>query len=65
MIAFIVLRTPENRAPVSSVTLLEAAYVGCMCMCHLHFGQNDRDLVRASALTRGGTVTEIRVSTES
>ena len=33
--------------------------------CHLHFWQNDRDLLRATAVTRGGTDTEIRVSTES
>ena len=39
-----------------------------MCLavtCHLHFWQNDRDLLRATAVTRGGTDTEIRVSTES
>ena len=31
--------------------------------CHLHFWQNDRDLVRATAVTDGGgTDTEIRVS---
>ena len=34
--------------------------------CHLHLRQNDRDLLRATAVTRGvGTDTEIRVSTES
>ena len=33
--------------------------------CHLHFWQNDQDLLRATAVTRGGTDTEIRVSTES
>ena len=26
--------------------------------CHLHFWQNDRDLLRATAVTRGGTDTE-------
>ena len=50
-----------------------------MCLfvtCHLHLWQNDRDLLRATAVTRGGGVgvgvgggggtnTEIRVSTES
>ena len=30
--------------------------------CHLHFGQNDRDFLRAAAVTRGGTDTEVRVS---
>ena len=33
--------------------------------CHLHFWQNDWDLLRATAVTLGGTDTEIRVSTES
>ena len=33
--------------------------------CHLHFWQNDRDFLRATVVTRGGTGTEIRVSTES
>ena len=33
--------------------------------CHLHFWQNDRDFLRATVVTRGGTDTEIRVSTES
>ena len=33
--------------------------------CHLHFWQKDRDLLRATVVARGGTDTEIRVSTES
>ena len=35
--------------------------------CHLHFWQNDRDLLRATAVRNngGGTDTKIRVSTES
>ena len=32
--------------------------------CHLHFWQNDQYCLRATAATRGGTDTEIRVSTE-
>jgi len=32
--------------------------------CHLHFSQNDRDLLRATAVTRGGTDTETTVSVE-
>ena len=40
-------------------------YVCLAVACHLHFWQNDRDLLRATAVTRGGTDTEIRVSTES
>ena len=31
---------------------------------HLHFRQNDRDLLRATAVTRGATDTEIRLSTD-
>ena len=31
----------------------------------MRFWQNDRGLLRATAVTRGGTDTEIRVSTES
>ena len=31
----------------------------CLCVtCHLHFWQNDRGLLRATAATRGGTDTE-------
>ena len=33
--------------------------------CHLLFWQNDRDLLRVTAVTRGGTDTKIRVSTEN
>ena len=32
--------------------------------CHLRFWQNDRGLLHATAVTRGETDTEIRVSTE-
>ena len=32
---------------------------------HLHFWQNDRDLLHSTAVTQGWTDTEIRVSTES
>ena len=51
------------------VTSCKATYVRCVCVClavacYLHFWQNDRDLLRATAVTRGGTDTEIRVSTE-
>ena len=50
------------------VTSCKATYVMCVCLavtCHLHFWQNDRDFLRATVVTRGGTDTEIRVSTES
>ena len=44
-----VLCTPYNHAPGYSVTL----YLGWICVtCHLHFWQNDRDLLRAAAVTR-------------
>ena len=33
--------------------------------CHLHLWQNDRDLLRATAVTRGWNGYEIRVSTEN
>ena len=48
--------TAYNNTPVSSVTLFEATYAGCMCVavtCHLHFWQNERDLLDATAVTRG------------
>ena len=51
-----VLCTPYSHASVYSITSFAATYVRCMCVlavtCHLHFGQNDRDLVRAFAVTR-------------
>ena len=33
--------------------------------CYLHFWQNDRDLIRATAVTRGGTDTQIKFSRRS
>ena len=52
-----VLCTPNNHAPVYSVTSFEATCVGCMlCLtvtCHPHFWRNDRDFLRATAVTRG------------
>ena len=33
--------------------------------CYLHFWHSDQDLIRATAVTRAGTDTEIRVSTNS
>ena len=65
-----VLCTPYNYAPFYSVSLFQATYVGCtdVCLvvtCHLHFWQNDRDLLHATAVTRVcGTDTEIRVCTK-
>ena len=59
-----VLCTPYSYAPVCSVTSFKAIQVVRMCFavsCHLHFWQHDRDLLRATAVTRGGTDTEIKV----
>ena len=43
-------------------TTCEATYVRCVRIlavtCHLHFWQNDQDLLRAAAVTGGGTDTE-------
>ena len=53
-----VLSTPYSHGPVYCMTLRETAYIGWMyvCLvvtCHLRFLQNDRDLLRATAVTRG------------
>ena len=49
-----VLCTPYNLAPVYSVTSFQATYVhACLASYHLHFWQNDRDFLRATAVTRG------------
>ena len=42
---------------------IRKVYACLAVTCHLHFWQNDRDFLRATAVTRGGTDTEIRVST--
>ena len=58
-------------APIYIVTLLfKPTYVGCMyslaIACHLNLWQNDRSLLRATAVTRGvGMDTEIRIRTKS
>ena len=44
---------------------IHKVYACLAVTCHLHFWQNDRDFLRATVVTRGGTDTEIRVSTES
>ena len=52
-----VLLTPYNHAPVYSVTLSKATYIGytaCLAVtCQLHFWQNDQDILHAIGLTRG------------
>ena len=63
-----------DRFPNSAWTAAESAHsdsVGskvCACFgvtCHLHFWQNDRDLLRATEITRGWNGHRIRVSTQS
>ena len=61
-----VLCTPYNHALCHFMQSHIRKVYACLAVtCHLHFWQNDRDLLRATAVTRGGTDTEIRVSTES
>ena len=63
-----VLCIPNNHAPVSSLNDFIQSYRVHVCLavtCYLHFCQNDLDLLRATAVTRGWTDTKIRVSTES
>ena len=50
------LCTPYNHTPVYSVTIrshFSRVYVCLAVTCHLHFWQNDRDLLRATTVTRG------------
>ena len=61
-----VLCTPYNHAPCHFMQSHIHNVCACLAVtCHLHLWQNDRDLLRATAVTRGGTDTEIRVSAES
>ena len=61
-----VLCTPYNHAPCHFMQSHIRKVYACLAVtCHLHFWQNDRDRLRATAVTRGGTDTEIRVNTES
>ena len=61
-----VLCTPHNHAPCHFMQSHIRKVYACLAVtCRLHLWQNDRDLLRATAVARGGTDTEIRVSTES
>ena len=61
-----VLCTPYNQTTCHFMQSHIRKVYACLAVtCHLHFWQNDRDLLRTTAVTRGGTDTEIRVSTES
>ena len=49
-----VLWTPYNRAPCHFMqSHIHKVYACLAVTCHMHFWQNDRDLLRATALTRG------------
>ena len=59
-----VLCTPYNHAPYHFMqSHIRKVYACLAATCHLHFWQNDQDLLRATAVTRGWNV--YRVSTES
>ena len=49
-----VLCTPYNHAPCHFIrSHIRKVYTCLAVTCHLHFWQNDRDLLRATAVTRG------------
>ena len=49
-----VLCTPDNHAPCHfTQSHIRKVYAYLAVTCHLHFWQNDRDLLRATAVTRG------------
>ena len=48
-----VLCTPYNPAPCHFKATYVKVYACLAVTCHLHFWQNDRDLLRATAVTRG------------
>ena len=61
-----VLCTPYNHAPCHFMQSHKRKVYACLAVtCNLHFWQNDLDLLRVATVTQVGTVTEIRVSTES
>ena len=49
-----ILCTPYNHAPCTSCKATYVTVYACLAVtCHLHFWQNDQDLLRATALTWG------------
>ena len=57
---------PGQRHSQSTPTSLGSKMCACLGVtCHLHFWQNDRGLLRATAVTRGWNGHPIRVSTQS
>ena len=52
-----VLCTPYNHAPCHFMQSHICKVYACLAVtCHLHFWQNDRDLLRATAVTRGWNI---------
>ena len=61
-----VVCTPYNHAPCHFMQSHIRKVYACLAVtCHLHFWQNDRGLLRVTAVTRGWNGYRIRVSTES
>ena len=61
-----VLCTPYNHASCHFMqSHIRKVYASLAVTCHLHIWQNDRDLLRATAVTRGWNRYRNRVSTES
>ena len=55
-----VLCTPYSHGPCHFMQSHIRKVYACLAVtCHLHFWQNDRDPVRATAVTRGWTDTEV------
>ena len=56
-----VLCTPYNHVPCHFMQSHISKVHECLAVpCHLHFWQNDQDLLHATAVHRGGTDTETR-----
>ena len=61
-----ILCTPYKHAPCHFIqSHIRKVHASLAVTCHLHFWQNDRGLLRATAVTRGWNGYRIRVSTES
>ena len=61
-----VLCTPYNHAPCHFMQSYIRKVYACLAVtCHLNFWQNDRDLLRATAVTRRWNGYRNKVSTES
>ena len=61
-----VLCTPYNHEPRHFMQSHIHRVLACLAVtCHLHFWQNDRDLLCATAVNESETDTEARISTDS